>query len=288
MDIEQTGPNTVSTHPVTSMDTPVTSGTKESDTVGAFRRSPSSYHQRDDSPQRRYLHPEALRMAPGLDVAQINSSMWAISSRGFNGPFADKLLVLIDGRTVYSPISTGVNWDVQDVLLEDIDRIEVIRGPRERCGGQCRQRRDQHHYEEGSGYPGRLCQRGRGNRGTVDEAARYGGQIGGGLLLPSLWEVFRSWSVLRSQQAPPTTAGTKGHVGFRTRLEPSTATSRHSVDDPGDHYVGTSGSDSARTLIDPPISQPLEERSATPARTSWLAIGTLPMRIPTGPCIVLR
>ena len=64
-----------------------------------------------------------------MEVAQINSNMWAITSRGFNGPYADKLLVLIDGRTVYSPISTGVNWDMQDVLLEDIERIEVVRGP---------------------------------------------------------------------------------------------------------------------------------------------------------------
>ena len=73
--------------------------------------------------------PEALRMAPGIDVAKIDDNEWAISSRGFNGRFANKLLVLIDGRTVYTPFFSGVNWDVQDTLLEDIDRIEVIRGP---------------------------------------------------------------------------------------------------------------------------------------------------------------
>lgn len=73
--------------------------------------------------------PDLLRMAPGVDVAQINANSWAVSARGFNSQFADKLLVLIDGRAVYTPLLGGVNWDVQDVPLDDIDRIEVIRGP---------------------------------------------------------------------------------------------------------------------------------------------------------------
>lgn len=73
--------------------------------------------------------PDALRMVPGLHVANIDGSTWAISARGFNASFSNKLLVLIDGRTVYSPLFSGVWWDVQDVLMEDIDRIEVIRGP---------------------------------------------------------------------------------------------------------------------------------------------------------------
>ena len=73
--------------------------------------------------------PEALRMVPGLEVARVDASKWAISSRGFNGRFASKLLVLIDGRSVYSPLYSGVFWEVQDTLLEDVERIEVIRGP---------------------------------------------------------------------------------------------------------------------------------------------------------------
>lgn len=73
--------------------------------------------------------PELLRMVPGLQVARSGSQNWAISSRGFDGQFANKLLVLIDGRTVYTPVFSGVFWDVQNMLLEDIDRIEVIRGP---------------------------------------------------------------------------------------------------------------------------------------------------------------
>ncbi len=73
--------------------------------------------------------PEILRMVPGLEVARIDENKWAIGSRGFNGRFDNKLLVLIDGRSVYTPLFSGVYWDVQDVPLEDIDRIEVIRGP---------------------------------------------------------------------------------------------------------------------------------------------------------------
>ena len=73
--------------------------------------------------------PDLLRMVPGLDVAQINPSIWAISARGFNGEYSNKLLVLIDGRTVYTPIFSGVFWDAQDVPLDSIGRIEVIRGP---------------------------------------------------------------------------------------------------------------------------------------------------------------
>lgn len=72
---------------------------------------------------------EALRMAPGLSVAQLGSHDWIITARGFSEQYAGKLLVLIDGRAVYNPFYSGVNWDAQDVLLEDLDRIEVIRGP---------------------------------------------------------------------------------------------------------------------------------------------------------------
>ncbi len=73
--------------------------------------------------------PEALRMAPGVDVAKIDSNKWAISVRGFNNRFANKLLVLVDGRSVYDHLFSGVFWEIQDMMLEDIDRIEVIRGP---------------------------------------------------------------------------------------------------------------------------------------------------------------
>src|SRR5260370_11133777 len=73
--------------------------------------------------------PEVLRLADNLQVAQINAHDWAISARGFNANLANKLLVLVDGRAVYTPLYGGVLWNVQDCLLADIDRIEVISGP---------------------------------------------------------------------------------------------------------------------------------------------------------------
>lgn len=72
--------------------------------------------------------PDALRLAPGLDVAKIDANKWAVSARGFNGRRANKLLVVIDGRSAYSRTFSGVYWENQDVMMEDIDRIEVIRG----------------------------------------------------------------------------------------------------------------------------------------------------------------
>jgi iron complex outermembrane receptor protein len=73
--------------------------------------------------------PEALRLADGLEVAQISSSSWAISARGFNNGLGNKLLVMMDGRSIYTPLYAGVFWDAQDYLLQDIDRIEVVSGP---------------------------------------------------------------------------------------------------------------------------------------------------------------
>ena len=73
--------------------------------------------------------PEALRLVPGVEVARIDSSKWSIGVRGFGSRLSRSVLVLIDGRTVYTPLFAGVYWEVQDTLLEDIDRIEVIRGP---------------------------------------------------------------------------------------------------------------------------------------------------------------
>lgn len=73
--------------------------------------------------------PEALRMVPGVQVARMDGNKWAISIRGFNRQFANKLLVMIDGRVVYTTLFAGTVWDVQDYVLEDVDHIEVIRGP---------------------------------------------------------------------------------------------------------------------------------------------------------------
>ncbi len=73
--------------------------------------------------------PEVLRTVPGLHVARLNANSWSVSVRGFSGQYANKLLVLVDGRSVYTPLFSGVFWESLDVMLEDIERIEVIRGP---------------------------------------------------------------------------------------------------------------------------------------------------------------
>ncbi|HYC72530.1 MAG TPA: TonB-dependent receptor plug domain-containing protein, partial [Opitutaceae bacterium] len=73
--------------------------------------------------------PELLRLVPGMHVARIHGNEWAVTARGFNDQYANKLLVLVDGRSVYTPMFAGVYWNAQDAVLEDVDRIEVIRGP---------------------------------------------------------------------------------------------------------------------------------------------------------------
>src|SRR5579863_2112924 len=73
--------------------------------------------------------PDVLRLAPGVEVARINSSQWSVGIRGFGSSFSKSVLVLIDGRSVYTPFFAGVDWEMQNVMLADVERIEVIRGP---------------------------------------------------------------------------------------------------------------------------------------------------------------
>ena len=86
-------------------------------------------HARGYPTLRSHNFPDILRLAPGVEVAQVDSDHWSVSIRGFGAELANKLLVLIDGRSVYTPLYAGVYWQVQATPLEDIDRIEVIRGP---------------------------------------------------------------------------------------------------------------------------------------------------------------
>src|SRR3984885_7019166 len=123
--------------------------------------------------------PEALRLVPGLEVARIDENKWAIGSRGFNGRFDDKLLVLIDGRSVYTPLFSGVYWDGEDVPLEDIDRIEVIRGPGATLWGA--------NAVDGviniitktaKATQGGFVKLGGGDEQLTSDSVRYGGQVG--------------------------------------------------------------------------------------------------------------
>jgi iron complex outermembrane receptor protein len=109
--------------------TPVTTVTKRPE---AYFQSPAAVHViRGDEIRRSgsTTIPEALRLSPGVTVGQLTTSQWAVSTRGFADRYSDMQLVLMDGRTVYSPLFSGVNWSEHDYVLEDIEQIEVIRGP---------------------------------------------------------------------------------------------------------------------------------------------------------------
>jgi iron complex outermembrane recepter protein len=123
--------------------------------------------------------PDALAMAPGIQVSKISASKWSVSSRGFAGFTSNKLLVLIDGRSVYSPAYSGVFWDAQNTLLEDIDRIEVVRGP----GGTLWGANAVNGViniitKKAEDTQGGLVRASLGNEGSGSGAVRYGGKIG--------------------------------------------------------------------------------------------------------------
>src|SRR4051812_2592396 len=122
--------------------------------------------------------PEALRIAPNIQVARVNASTYAISARGANNAIGNKLLVMIDGRTVYSPLFSGVFWDAQDVMLEDVERIEVISGPGATLWGANAVNGVINVITRNAGETqGTLGAVGGGNRETGG-ALRYGGTVG--------------------------------------------------------------------------------------------------------------
>ncbi len=193
--------------------------------------------------------PDVLRLVPGLDVAQVNSHTWAISSRGFNDEYADKLLVLIDGRIVYSPLFAGTYWDVQDVVLEDIDRIEVIRGPGGTIWGVnavngviniiTKKAKD---------TQGALVNVGGGTDYLDREEFRYGGQIGEDLYFRVYGKAF--------DHSPGFGDGAdwwhQGRTGFRADWEPDKDKSNVFTFQ-GDYYSGEAGYNSGMDIPVPPF-----------------------------------
>lgn len=110
------------------MEIPVFSASRKNQTLSDVSSAVFVISQEDIRHSGATTIPDLLRMVPGVQVASADGSSWAVSIRGFNGTFANKLLVMIDGRSVYTPLYGGVFWDVQDTMLENIERIEVIRG----------------------------------------------------------------------------------------------------------------------------------------------------------------
>ena len=180
--------------------------------------------------------PEALRLADNLQVAQKNAHDWAISARGFNTDLGNKLLVMIDGRTVYTPLYSGVFWDAQDYLLADIDRIEVISGPGGALWGANAVNGVINIITKGAkDTQGLYVDAGGGSQPRGFAGARYGGQLGTDTQFRVYGKYFdRGDEVLASGNSEPD-AWRQGRVGFRVD---SAATALDNLTVQGEFYDG--------------------------------------------------
>lgn len=155
--------------------------------------------------------PDLLRMVPGVQVAQLEANRWAISVRGFNDIYSNKVLVLVDGRTVYTPSFSGVYWDQLDIPLDTIERIEVVRGPGGTVWGANAVNGVISVITKNSkGTKGTTVTAGAGSQETADFEARYGGSIGSGFS-------YRAFGHYNSFGSLPTAAGLSGNDAWRMR-----------------------------------------------------------------------
>jgi iron complex outermembrane recepter protein len=161
------------------MNTEVTSVSKKEQKLSSVAAAIFVITQEDISRSGATNIPDLLRMVPGLDVAQINGSTWAIGARGLNQQFANKLLVMVDGRSVYSPTFSGVFWDTLDLPFFDIERIEVIRGPGGTIWGANAVSGVISIFTKKAGEtPGTVLETGGGNLLHGFGMAQYGGNVG--------------------------------------------------------------------------------------------------------------
>lgn len=160
--------------------------------------------------------PEALRLASNLEVAQIDSRQWAITARGFNNVFADKMLVLIDGRSVYTPLYAGVYWDVQDTMLDDLDHIEVISGPgATQWGANAVNGVINITTKNAKDTQGSLVTGGAGNELRSAGAVRYGAKLAPDLYYRVYAKYFDRGDSVRSNARKSNDAWHMGQLGFR-------------------------------------------------------------------------
>jgi iron complex outermembrane receptor protein len=202
---------------------------------------------------------EALRMVPGLEVARISANSWAITARGFNGQYANKLLVLMDGRSVYDPLYSGVFWNVQDALLEDVARIEVIRGPGASLwGANAVNGVINIITKPAAETQGGLATGGFGNEEKAFGALRYGGKIGN-------TAHYRLYGKYFDRDDSESLQGGEAHDGWNIARGGGRIDWRFSDQDEltvqGDYYDGEVGNEGTYYSLSPPYATPLIESS---------------------------
>lgn len=199
---------------------------------------------------------EALRLAPGLDVARAGSNTWAISSRGFNNTLANKLLVMVDGRSVYTPLFSGVYWDTLDsIAINDIDRIEVIRGPGAAYWGANAVNGVINIIRKNSSETqGTRLSAGAGSEEKTFGSARYGGAFGESGFYRA-WGRYRQRDDSRAQNGDD--AGDEWYTasgGFRADIDPN---DENSYLFSTDVYSGREGASTFFTSLTPPFIDPV-------------------------------
>nr|CRH05993.1 putative TonB-dependent receptor [Candidatus Magnetococcus massalia] len=166
--------------------------------------------------------PELLRMVPGVNVARINANSWAVSIRGFNGRYARKLLVLMDGRSIYTPLFGGVYWDAHELMLQDVERIEVIRGPGGTIWGSNAVNGVINIItKQASDTQTHLVSTSIGSEQQVNMAYRYGGQMGSNGHYRVYAKGVKWDDSLTASGTEQRDAWHSGKVGFRADISPT-------------------------------------------------------------------